>query len=545
MSDRPTRRVGGAQVVDATNRSEHVEQWQRMGLVSCRIPRDMLARNALELPHHPAVIEGDVVVTWADLADAAAGVAAHLQLVGVGPGDVVCWQLPTWWESVVVAHAIWMAGAVSNPIVMMFREHELAQVLAATQPACVVTTPHFRSGSHTELFDDVCRDLTITPARVSVRGESPGWTPLSTLLNSRRTPRPIVVDPDDPALLLYTSGTESSPKAVVHTASTLVAAAERGARTRALDWTDRAYAGGASMAHVGGLERVLLGTLAVGHAAVIRERWDADQAYADMVRHGVTFTSGSTVFIRELSDVVEAAAAEFSLRKGFMCGGSTMVESVIDRAQMLGLHPVRGYGMTEYCGSFSTALLSSPDEIRLRSDGVVTAGGDLRIDGSTDADGSTVGELAIRGPALAIGYLDLGQTRNAYDDDGWFRTGDVGLLRSDGALVVTGRTKDIINRGGEKIAAQEIELLLMSHDDVTEVAVVAGPHARLGEQPAAFVCLRPGSSADEVELSNFLRRRGLALQKVPTIWRWCESDLPRSAGGKVRKDELRRSLWTA
>lgn len=542
MSDRRTRRVGAAQVVDATNRSEHVEHWQRMGLVSRRVPSGMLARNALELPQHPAVIEGDVVVTWADLSEAAAAVAAHLQLVGVGPGDVVCWQLPTWWESVVVAHAIWMVGAVSNPIVMMFREHELAQVLAATQPTCVVTTPRFRSGSHTELFDDVCRNLKIAPARVSVRGESPGWTPLSTLLNTGRSPRPIVVDPDEPALLLYTSGTESSPKAVVHTASTIVAAAERGARTRALDWTDRAYAGGASMAHVGGLERVLLGTLAVGHTAVIRDRWDAEQAYADMLQHGVTFTSGSTVFIRELCDVVEAEAGEFSLTKGFMCGGSTMVESVIDRAQMVGLNPVRGYGMTEYCGSFSTALLSSPDAIRLRSDGVVTAGGDLRLDGGSTADGGMVGELAIRGPALAIGYLDCEQTRSAYDD-GWFRTGDVGLLRSDGALVVTGRTKDIINRGGEKIAAQEIELLLMSHDAVTEVAVVAAPHQRLGEQPAAFVCLRPGSSADEIELSNFLQGRGLALQKVPTIWRWCESDLPRSAGGKVRKDELRRSLW--
>lgn len=542
MSDRRARRVGGAQVVDATKRSEHVEQWLRMGLASRRVPSDMLARNALELPQHPAMIEGEVIVTWTELADAAGAVAAYLQHLGLGPGDVVSWQLPTWWESVVVAHAIWMTGAVSNPIVMLFREHELAQVLATSQPACVITTPQFRSCAHTALIEDVCRDIGIAPARISVRGDSPGWTPLATLMTSGTAPHPTIVDPDDPALLLYTSGTESAPKAVVHTASTLVAAAERGARTRALDWTDRVYAGGASMAHVGGLERVLLGTLAVGHAAVIRDRWDAEQAYVDMVRHRVTFTSGSTVFIRELSDVVEAAAADFRLPKGFMCGGSTMVESVIDRAETLGLNPVRGYGMTEYCGSFSTALLGSPDAIRLRSDGLVTAGAEVRIDDAARAADGAVGELLIRGPALAIGYLDNEQTQRAYDDNGWFRTGDVGGIRDDGALVLTGRTKDIINRGGEKIAAQEIELLLASHDAVAEVAVVAGPHERLGEQPAAFVCLRPGAAVDEAELSAYLQHRGLALQKVPTIWRWCESDLPRSAGGKVRKDELRRSL---
>jgi acyl-coenzyme A synthetase/AMP-(fatty) acid ligase len=529
-------RIGPFEIEDATHRARDRDTWAAMGLISDRTPSAALIRNAVELADHVAIIDGEITLTWSQIASAAGAFAAFLTAQGIGHGDVVSTQLPTWWESVVVMHGTWMVGAVSNPIVSIFREHELGQVLAAVRPACVVTAESFRSCAHVELLDSVCAAAGLTPSRVVVRGAATGWHALDEILRGRAGP---VVGPmrvDDPALLLYTSGTEAAPKAVVHTASTMLAAAERGQRTRALDWTDRVYAGGASLAHVGGLERVVLGALVSGHGSVIRDRWDAERAVGDFVDHGVTFTSGSTVFIREVCDVIETRPDHrFEMRKGFMCGGSAMVGAVLERAEALGLRPVRGYGMTEYCGSVSTALLTSPADVRLGSDGLPTAGSQITV--------SADGELLIRGPALAVGYLDPAQTARAYTADGSFRTGDTGAIAADGTVHLKGRIKDIINRGGEKIAAQEIETLLEAHESVGAAAVVAAPHERLGEQPAAIVFIKPGRTGDELALAAFLQQRGLAPQKIPRLWRWTDQDLPRSPAGKVRKDALRSLTW--
>ncbi|HLY83193.1 MAG TPA: fatty acid--CoA ligase family protein, partial [Acidimicrobiales bacterium] len=151
------------------------------------------------------------------------------------------------------------------------------------------------------------------------------------------------------------------------------------------------------------------------------------------------------------------------------------------------------------------------------------------------------GEFVIRGPQRALGYLDSGHTREAFDDEGWFRTGDLGYLDADDALTVTGRVKEIINRGGEKISGREIEDALIRHPCVLEAAVVPAPHERLGEQPAAFVLVRPGSTATEEELSSFLRSAGLAPQKIPRVWRYVD-ELPRTPSGKVKKYVLQAQL---
>ncbi len=144
------------------------------------------------------------------------------------------------------------------------------------------------------------------------------------------------------------------------------------------------------------------------------------------------------------------------------------------------------------------------------------------------------------GPQRALGYLDPAHTKDGFDDDGWLRTGDLGFVTADGVLTMTGRSKEIINRGGEKISGREIEDLLAQHPAVVEAAVVPAPHPRLGEQPAAFV-LTHGQRPTEEELADFLRGAGLAPQKIPRVWRWV-NDLPRTASGKVRKYVLQEEL---
>ena len=145
----------------------------------------------------------------------------------------------------------------------------------------------------------------------------------------------------------------------------------------------------------------------------------------------------------------------------------------------------------------------------------------------------------VRGPQRALGYLDPAHTAEAFDAEGWFRTGDMGFVAPDGTVTMTGRVKEIINRGGEKLSSREIEDALAAHPGVVEVAVVAAPHPRLGEQPAAFVLGKPGVT--EADLGAFLADAGLAPQKIPRVWRFVDS-LPRTASGKVVKGQLQAQL---
>jgi acyl-CoA synthetase len=197
------------------------------------------------------------------------------------------------------------------------------------------------------------------------------------------------------------------------------------------------------------------------------------------------------------------------------------------------------------CPTVSGSAKFDTLEVRLGSDGRIAPGCEIRVVGD-DGRGlppGEVGEFVVRGPHRALGYLDGQQTRESFDADGWFRTGDLGTLSSDDVVTVTGRLKDIINRGGEEFSSREVEDLLSLHPAVFESAVVPAPHERYGEQPAAFVLLRQGQSAEPPELSAFLRSKGLATQKIPQVWRYV-SELPRTPAGKVKKYELQAAMAT-
>ncbi len=262
-----------------------------------------------------------------------------------------------------------------------------------------------------------------------------------------------------------------------------------------------------------------------------------------MVHHGVTYSGGAAVFIQELVDAVDAAGMDaFPLACGYNCGGSAIPFELVQRCEALGMKPRRAYGMTE-CPTVSASMGDDGPEIRLGTDGRVLPGVEVRVvdaDGADVAPGS-VGEFLVRGPQRALGYLDPEHTAESFDADGWFRSGDLGFLDAEQCITVTGRTKDIINRGGEKLSAQEIEALLRRHPDVTDAAVVAAPHPRLGEEPAAFVIRRPDATASDDEVREFLRAEGVAPQKIPRIV-VTVADLPRTASGKVKKYELVEQL---
>lgn len=524
--------------------SELVAGYRAAGYQTDAVVPGMLARNVFERGSSVAVIDDTREVTWAELADAAHRVAGLLHAHGIGPGDTVVWQLPNWWEALAVAHGVWAAGAISVPVVPIYREHELTEIMRLVQPAGVIGPPAFRGHDHVDMLDAAAAaagvDLRL---RMVVRGTSTGWRSWDDA--QQAAPHVATgIDPGAPMIVGFTSGTTSGAKGAVVSSRGFLAVPTRHQRATPYTFRDRGYMP-APVSHITGLLMAVTLPLVSGCSIVLAERWDAARAVDDMRRYGVTYTGGATVFIQELADAVEAAGLEaLPLSCGYNLGGSAIPYDVVERCEALGFRPRRAYGMTE-CPTVSASLGDDGPDVRCATDGRILAGVEVRV---VDADGRDVGrgregEFLVRGPQRVLGYLDPQHTRDGFDADGWFRSGDLGVVDDRDCVTVTGRTKDIINRGGEKLSAQEIEGLLRRHPDVNDAAVVAAPHPRLGEEPAAFVIGRAGATLDDAVLARFLRGEGVAPQKIPRVVVTVE-ELPRTASGKVKKYELVEQLPT-
>jgi acyl-CoA synthetase len=424
------------------------------------------------------------------------------------------------------------------------RESELRQIVAAVRPAVVVSVLEHRGFRHAELFEDLLRDLALPAVKVLLGGERQGWQSWESLGGGASSPagNPTAVSP---ALLLFTSGTTSAPKAVVHTHRSLLAEASQ--VTRAWSWSSADVSHVATpLAHVSGLVRGVLGPLMVGGVVRTRQRWDPELVVDDLATGGVTLlgvpgigTSGA--LLGELLDVFEGRGAPPHSVRLLVATGP---RGDLERADALGFCPGQHYGMSEL-PTITVVDPADPFERRVDTAGRVGAGVELRVvdDAERTVDAGVPGEIEVRGPEQMSGYLSLEDDGVAWTDDGWLRTGDIGAVADSGYLSVTGRTKDIINRGGEKFSALEIEEHLARHPEVREVAVVPAGDRRLGEVPAAFVVWRDGqkSGASSADLERHLAVEGLARQKVPVRWEFVDR-LPRTASGKVKKGELTAQL---
>ncbi|GAB4902130.1 hypothetical protein MAHJHV30_01260 [Mycobacterium avium subsp. hominissuis] len=516
---------------------DRLAEYRRFGYVSDQTMSTLVVRAARQWGSQPAVIDGGHQLTYQELLKMVEHAAAWLAAADVGPGDVVCWQTPNWWEAYVLGLAIWHAGAVSCPIAPFCREHELRQVLEQVRPAAVITVANFRGFAHAEAFDDLLAWAGLgDAARVVLRGARPGWSPFEVVVSPGRRQESAAVGADEPCLILFTSGTTSGAKAAVHSSRTLLAETRQLADAWGLSWEDVAYMA-APLQHITGVLNAMTIPLLVGGSAVLADRWEADVAVADIMRHRVTYSAGATVFLQELTDAARAARVHLPLRM-FACGGATVPRAVMERSEEQGIPAARVYGMTEL-PTVTVMNRAYPFDLRAETDGAIAPGVQVRVVG-TDGEplaAGCAGELLVRGPEQMLGYLDRDANRAALDDAGWFSTGDVGLVDSAGFVTITGRIRDVINRGGEKFSAREIEDLLLTHPAVRHAAVVPGPDARFGEVPVAFVVFDQPGQASAEDLSRHLHATGLARQKTPVAWHFVDA-LPMTPSGKVKKFEL-------
>jgi acyl-CoA synthetase len=516
--------------------ADRCEEYRRLGYVSDMTMSASVRRAARQWGSRPALIEATHQLSYQELLDSVERIAAWLAAAGVGPGDVVCWQTPNWWEAHVLGLAIWHVGAVSSPIAPFYREHELRQVVEQVRPALVVAAASFRGFAHAEAFDDLLADAGLGGIpKIVLRGLRSGWTPFEDVVSCGRREESRATAADEPCLVLFTSGTTSKAKAAVHSSRTLLAETRQLADAWGLGWEDVAYMP-APLQHITGVLNAMTIPLLVGACAVLADRWDPEQAVADMTRHRVTYSAGATVFLQELTEAARDARIRLPLRM-FACGGAAVPRAVMERSEEQGIPAARVYGMTEL-PTVTVMNRAYPFEMRADTDGAIAPGVEVRVvdDRSQTLPTGSEGELLVRGPERMLGYLDPVANQAALDDGGWFHTGDVGVLDSEGFLTVTGRLKDVINRGGEKFSARDIEDLLVAHPAVRHAAVVAGPDPRFGEVPVAFIVLG-GGQVTVPELTGHLHATGLARQKTPVAWHFVDS-LPMTPSGKVKKFEL-------
>lgn len=499
----------------------------------------LIEHRARLTPDAPVLIQAaadpadDRTLTFGELRDRAERVAAGLYAMGVRPGTVVAWQLPTRIETALLSFALARIGAVQSPVIPFYRDREVGFALRESKAEFFAVPGVWRGFDHTEMA-----------RRLGARGvfEAYAYEDLPD-----GDPSTLPSPPSDGTSvrwIYWTSGTTSDPKGVLHTDRSLIAGGSCLAHALHLS-ADDIGSMAFPFAHIAGPDYTVM-LLLYGFPAVMFETFALPDALDGYRRHGVTVAGGSTafysMFLAEQRKLAPGERLIPTLR--LLAGGGAPKPPEIYHAVVreMGCQLTHGYGMTEV----PMITMGAPDDTAenlATTEGKPPRGMEIRI---TDAEGKEVpagvdGEVRLRGEAVCQGYLDPAQSAGVFDADGFLITGDLGHVRPTGHLVLTGRAKDIIIRKGENISAKEIEDLLHRHPAVGDAAVIGLPDPERGERVCAVVERRPG--ADDAltlaSLTAYLRGEGLSTYKLPEQLELVEA-LPRNETlRKVLKYKLR------
>lgn len=535
-----------------------IDQHTREGSWKGRLLLDHLEHWAQATPDAVVIHDPHGSHTYAQLRADVDRCARAFVAAGVEPGDVVGIQLPNWYEWVVVHLAAQQAGAVTNGLITIYRDREIGFMAKKAQVSVLVVPGTFRGFDHTAMVDRLRPDLP--DLRQTIVLDTPGEEPFETRDGFVRwddflgaatgvstasgageidwaVRRP---DPNDVGLILFTSGTTGDPKGVMHTHNSVLSAA--------LPWPDGLGLGEGSVIHMASTFSHLTGymygvclPLLVGGTGVYQDVWNGEEFVRLVAQHGIEHTSGATPFLHDLLESAKTTGGDLSSLKHFCCMGAPIPRVMVHEARQLipSMRVFGGWGQTE-CGLVTMTAPSDSDEKVATTDGRALGAMEVRIVG---ADGvpvpaGTEGGVQVRGPFLFVGYLHEPQlTADAFQGD-WLDTGDLAVMDEEGFIRLSGRTKDIIIRGGENIPVAYVENILYEHPALESVALVALPHPRLQEIACAAVTLREGQTFTFEDMQEFLREKGVAKQYWPEELRVMD-EFPRTPSGKIQKFKLR------
>jgi fatty-acyl-CoA synthase len=517
--------------------------------VTGRTVAEALEARAAEDGDRVFLISGSRRLTYRQVHDRSTALAASLRELGIGAGDRVGVDLPNWTEFVISLFAVAKLGAVIVPLNPRYTVPELQYMLRHSEASAVVSAEDFNGIDYLELFEGLLATLPELQYVLTV-GEADLWYDdriyqFEDLVSSGegRPFEPVEVSPDDTFAILYTSGTMGKPKGVALSHASMLTTAAATVDAIGLTADDVVF-GVTTVFHVFGLGPGILGTMAAGASLVLQEQFDPAEALALVEKHRVTVHYGvPTVFITELRELEERAYDLSSLRTGIVAGAP--VNDDLVRRIRADLCPglCVAYSLTETASTLAMTRGEDPADKHLFTVGKPLPDVDLRI---LDFDGTilpeeSLGEIGVRGPGVMTGYYrQPGETSHAFDEDGYFLTGDLGMIDDEGYLHIVGRRKELIIRGGFNVYPREVEDRLHAHPAVMDVAVVGMPHEVLGEVVCACIVPVEGAIITGEEIREWCRG-ALADFKVPDLVRFFDS-FPLTGSGKVRRVELARML---
>ena len=492
-----------------------------------------------------AAVPTTTCFTYRELAAMADRVAVGLARLGVSRNDVVAMQLPNWWQFTVTYLACSRLGAVLNPLMHIFRERELSFMLRHGGAKLMIVPKTFRGFDYEQMLEGLKPSLPDLQQLVVVGGSGansyeallsgPAWEnePDAREILTRSRP-----GPDDITQLIYTSGTTGEPKGVMHSANTVMANIVPYAERLRLG-ADDVVLMASPMAHQTGFMYGLMMPIMLRASAVLQDLWEPKKAVEVIRAEGASFTMASTPFLNDLARTVAETGLAVPTLKTFLCAGAPIPGPLVEQARsVLGTKIVSAWGMTEN-GAVTLIELDDDDRLAATTDGCPLPGVELKVVGDDGAElpRGQSGKLLVRSVSNFGGYLHRPQWNNT-DADGWFDTGDLATMNEAGYIRISGRSKDVIIRGGENIPVFEVEALLYKHPAVAQVAVVAVPDERLGERACAVVVPKAGQTLTLPELVDFLKAQKVALQYIPERLILREA-MPSTPSGKIQKFKLR------
>jgi cyclohexanecarboxylate-CoA ligase len=533
---------------ETTLTARRIDELTAAGAYTNRLFNDFVDEWAKARPEKTAIVDAHSRYSYGELRARADTAALGFLDCGIRPGDVVTVQLPNWNEFIIVALALERIGAVINPVAPIFRHREMRNILRLARSRAVVIPASFRGFDYPAMYDELCAECPSLAARIVVGDGGPRhWTSWDELLDRgagddrlRGLLGLLRPGPNDVIELMFTSGTTGEPKGVMHTANTISAAVDPVERTLGTTASDVCHMA-STLGHQTGFLYGMQLALRAGARLVLQEVWDAPHFVKLVEAERITYTMGATPFLADTLAAPNLADHQTSSLRIFVCGGAPIPQPLAERAMaQLSCRLVPVWGMTEI-GIVTLVALDEPVERITTSDGRPYRGAEVlvRSDDGNPAPPGAEGELYARAPAMFAGYSQgRAVTERFFDEEGWFTTGDRATKDRDGFIRITGRSKDLIIRGGENVPVKEIEDVLIRHPKVRGVALVALPDARLGEIGCACVMPDSGGAPSLHELCTFLAEQQVTRQFWPESL-LVVAEFPMTPSGKVQKFRLR------
>ncbi|MEW6263570.1 MAG: AMP-binding protein [Thermodesulfobacteriota bacterium] len=537
--------------VESMLNEERIKKYTLSGLWGNRNFPDYFNESVHKYPDKTAVVgpRGNRL-TYRELNRLSDRVALGLLHMGIKKEDIATVQLPNCVEIVYIYLALAKIGVIFNPVPATYRNKEIEYIINFSESKIVIIPDVFRRFNYVEMLQELRPNLS-SAKHFFVIGENVGEGMLS-FSELEKHPwekeySPDILEKNKPGAndilgLLYTSGTEAQPKGVLHTHNTIISGEIAFAERLKMSSDDVCFMP-SPLAHATGFAHGMTLPFLLGQTSVSLDIWEPENALKLMEKERCTYSMGATPFVRTLLDCPNFRKYDIRSMRYFLCGGAPVPKDLIIQGTNVGLRILPVYGLTESIPHVAGNPDDPPEKV-YGTDGKPCPGIEVKIkdENRKDLPNNEIGEEVSRGPNVCVGYFkrpDLNE--KSFDEEGFFYSGDLALLDNDGNLIIRGRKKDIIIRGGQNINVKEVEDLLLNHPKVYNVAIVGMPDVKMGEKSCAYIIPRPNETVTLDDVTSFLREKKIALFKLPERVEMID-DFPMTPSGKVQKYVLRNRI---